>query len=254
MKRYFLFLLLGLLGSLTLNACAANKAAPLDAGFWNDRQPVVGVALASLPEPDVTVKISSTTPFTRQKTLIMSHRYGQDFDEEPYILKDQRDLWNYLNSYEVKSLTGLKDIFTRGLTSRGFCIVTIDEDIDLKGLPRYTPPSSGHARKAYRGIPQADGLDLLIVLNVKRDGTCCGYLDDHNIYSDVTATLSGEMIDLRTNRLLWRSTYRTGRVTGSSSSRCDDPDTYPRIRGELGSALVEAAGEVANDFFSGASN
>ena len=252
MKRNLLLTGLGILIVISINACAANKAAPLDAGFWDDTQPVVGVALASPPKPEVTVKISSTTPFTRQKTLIMSRGYDQNFDEEPYILKDQRDLWHYLNSHEVKEMVKLKDIFTRGLTSRGFRVVAIDENIGLKELPRYTPPASGHAGKDYRGIPQADGLDLLIVLNVKRYGTYCGYLDDHNIYSDMLATLTGEMIDLKTNRILWRFTYRTGRETGSSSSRCDDPGTYPYILEELGTALVEAAGNVADDFFSGA--
>jgi len=237
-----------------MGACAVNKAIPLDKGFWDDKLPVVGVAIASLPEPEVTVKIFSTTPFGRPKTLIMSSRYDQDFDEEPYILRDQRHLWHYLNSHEMKEVTELKDIFTQGLASRGFRVVTIDEKIDLKGIPRYTPSESGHARRDYRGIYRVQGLDLLIVLNVMRYGTYCGYLDGHNIFTDVTATITGEMVDLKTNRILWRSKYMAGRQQGSASTRCDDPGTYSQIIKDLGSAFVESAVNVSNDFFSGSSN
>lgn len=73
------------------------------------------------------------------------------------------------------------------------------------------------------------------------------------IFTDVMATLTGEMVEIRTNRILWRFTYRTGREAGSSLSRCDDQGAYPQIIEDLGSALAEAATNVADDFFSGAS-
>lgn len=245
-------LVLSIVMLFSMGACAVNKSVPLDQGFWDDNKPVVGVVLVSVPDPEVTVKISSTTPFGRQKTMVMSRRYDQDFDEEPSVLRDQRRLWHYLNSHEIKAFAGLKDIFAQGLDARGFRVVAIDEYIDLNLLPRFTPPASTHARKDYRGMSQAKGLDLLIVLNVQKYGTYCGYLDQRNISTGVTAAITGEMVDMRTNRLLWRRAHRAGWDCESASSGCDEPETYPQILKELGNALSEAAAGAADDFFSGA--
>ena len=107
--------------------------------------------------------------------------------------------------------------------------------------------------KDYRRIPGVEALDLLVILNVQRYGVYCYYLDSHNIFTDVNVELAGEMVDLKTNRLLWRSPFRPGRVKRASSCRCTDPGRYPVMADELGSALVEAAAGVADDFFSGAS-
>jgi hypothetical protein len=252
MKRYLIFVLFGLLGTAILNACAANRGVTVDAGFWDDKGAAVGIVLAFLPEPGVTVKIGSTTISRKERTLIMSRRYQQDFDQEPMILRDQRDLWHYLNSHEVEELSTIVDVMAERLEVQGYRLVRIKEQIDLKQVPDYVPETSGYAVKDYRKTPGVQGLDLLVILNVQRYGVYCYYLDSHNIYTDVNVELAGEMVDLKTNRLIWRSPFRDGRIKRTVSCKCEDPGSYPLIIEELGSALGEAAANVADDFFSSA--
>lgn len=257
MKRVLHLLFLGMMAA-GMSGCASNREVSLHKDFWNNTGSVVGVVLASMPDPEVTVSISSSSPFGRQKTLIMSSRYNQDFDAMPYILKDQRKLWHYLKTHNVKGVSGIRsgirEIFIQGLASRGFRALSIDEDVNLKRLPRYTSPASGYAGKDYRGICRAKGVDFLVILDVNKYGVYCGYVDDRNIYTHVRASLTGEMVDMKTNRLLWRSTYRVSRDRGDSLLRCDRQETYQQIPVELGGAVTDAAVHLADDFFSGASN
>ncbi len=233
-------------------ACTIHKPVPLDEGFWHDTQPVVGVVLAAVPDPEVSVKIFSTTPFARSRTLIMSHRYDQDFDAEPSILTDQRRLWHYLSSHETGALAGLKDVFTQGLASRGFHAAEVEGSLDEDLLPRYTPPSSGYARNDYRALVQAGEFDLLIVLHIRKYGSYCGYLDQRNISTGIMAAVEAMMVDTATNRILWQNAHRISRQCRNASSGCDAPGTYGEILRELDSVLAQAAQILADDLFSGA--
>lgn len=187
----------------------------------------------------------------RDQTHTMARRYQQDFDQEPAILKDQRELWLYLNSHEVV-LSSLADVMATRLEAHGYRPVRIEGQVDLEQLRDYTPETSGYADKDYRNIPGVQGLDLLIILNVQRYGTYCYYVDYLNIYTDVIVELAGEMVDLKTNRLLWRSPFMPGRLKRTVSCMCEDPGTYPRILEELESALGEATSRIVDDFFSSA--
>jgi hypothetical protein len=252
MKRYLLFVLPGLLVTAILISCAANKGVPVDQQFWDDRGAAVGIARSSLPDPEVTIKLGSTTISRKERTYTMSRRYQQDFDQEPMFLRDQRDLWHYLNAQEGKQWSKIVDVMAQRLEAHGYRTVRIEEQIDLKQMPEYVPGESGYAGKDYRKIPGVQGLDLLVILNVQGYGVYCYYLDSHNIYTDVNVELAGWMVDLKTNRLVWRSPFRPGRIKRTVSCTCDDPGSYPQVIEELGSALGEAAGNVADDFFSGA--
>ena len=252
MKRYLLFMLLGTLGIGILSACAADRGLMVDEPFWENRGARVGLVLASLPDPEVTVKTWSTTMSKRDVTHTMSRRYQQDFDKEPSVLRDQRELWHYLNSHEVAGLSSLVDVMAARLESQGYLPVRIKEQIDLEQLRDYTPETSGYADKDYRNIPGMQGLDLLVILNVQKYGAYCYYVDYLNTYTDVNVELAGEMVDLKTNRLMWRSPFMPGRIKRTVPCMCEDPGTYPQILEELGSAMSEAAARIADDFFSSA--
>ncbi len=252
MKRYLIFILFGVLGTGILGACAANRGLTVDERFWEDKGAKVGIVLASLPDPDVTIKTWSTTMSKRDQTHTMSRRYQQDFDKEPAILKDQRELWHYLNSHEVAGLSSATDIMGIRLEAHGYRPVRIEGQVDPEQLRDYTPETSGYADKDYRDIPGVRGLDLLIILNVKKYGSYCYYVDGLNIYTDVIVELAGEMVDLRTNRLMWRSPFMPGRLKRTVSCMCEDAGTYPQILEELGGALDESAARIADDFFSSA--
>ncbi len=253
MRKYLLLTVMGVLIVVSLSSCSANRAVTVDEGFWDDKGAAVGIVLCSLPEPEVTVKIGSTTVSRKERTYMMSRRYQQNLDHEPAIRRDQRELWHYLNTHEVKDWWASADVFAQRLEARGYRVVRIEEQIDLKQVPEYVPGTSGYAVKDYRKIPGVQDLDLLMVLNVQRYGAYCYYLDTYNIYTDVNVELSGEMVDLGTNRLLWRSPFRPGRVKRASSCRCAAPGSYHLMADELGSALGRAVLGVADDFFSGAS-
>jgi hypothetical protein len=252
MKGCLLFVLIAILSTIILSACAANKGITVDESFWNDRRTAIGIVFASLPEPEVTVKIGSTTMSRKERTLVMSRRYQQDFNREPMILRDQRDLWHYLDSHEVDEMTSIVDVLAERLEAQGFRPVRIKQQIDLEQVPDYVPETSGYGVRDFRKTSGVQGLDLLIILHVQRYGVYCYYLDYHNIYTDVNIELAGEMVDLKTNRLKWRSPFRPGWIKRTVPCKCEDPNSYPLIIEEIGGALVEAAGNVADDFFSSA--
>ncbi|HNU75176.1 MAG TPA: hypothetical protein PKM95_10030, partial [Deltaproteobacteria bacterium] len=81
-------------------------------------------------------------------------------------------------------------------------------------------------------------------------GMHCHYIDYyHQGFTDAAARLQGQMIDLRTNRLLWRSP-EVG-VRNSVPCKCNEPGDYPCIKASLHQAALEASSGLLEDLLGG---
>ena len=149
----------------------------------------------------------------------------------------------------MHDLSQARDLFVERLSAQGFSAVAIPESIDLEDLPDYKPETNGYAQKDFRGVLKGRGLDRLIVLQVRWNGVYCHYTGRTNDLTEAAVTPRGEMIDLATNRLLWRTSDKDGTIRKTIECSCESPADTACILEELNALFDDAAALLADDFF-----
>ena len=232
-----------------LQGCASNKAMPVADEFWQDRGPAVGVAITTVPKPQVRLRTIYSSGAMVPRILLGPD--DGDLDNEELIITqaDQLQLERFLGESNIQGLSAARALFVQRLLAAGFPAVAIPENIDLEQVPDYMPESNGYAQKDYRGFLSARGLDRLIVLQVRWDGVYCHYTGRINNLTEAAVTLRGEMIDLTTNKLLWHSSDEQGTIRKSIECSCERPADTACILEELNGLFDDAAAVLADDFF-----
>ncbi len=213
-----------------LSGCATMyKPIPLDASFWQDRQPVIGVATEALPEAGMVM-------LGQQGLLDIAINKG---NAAPIV--DQ------LKKLDVKRAAAISDNLAKGLSGRGFKVNNLST-IDVKAFPELKPAANAeqYAPRDFSSL-KSKGIDRLLLVSVVNVGTA------RNYYGFIPTsppramfTVKGMMIDLKDNKLLW---YNTHSATMAIADPWDQAPDFPNLSATVIKNLSEGAVTFERSFF-----
>jgi len=235
-----------------LQGCATNIAVPVSGEFWQDRKPVVGVALSSVPSPEVTLRAMYSSGMILPRLLFGPDNGDRDNEEHIMIEADQLHLERVLRASDIQDLSQAQALFVERLSEQGFSAIAIPEPIDLDEVPDYKPETTGYALKDFRGVLKGRGLDRLIVLQVRQSEVFCHYTGRTNDFTEAAVAVRGEMVDLATNRLLWSTPDKESTIRKTVACSCERPVDKDCIPDELNRMFDDAAALLVADFFANA--
>jgi len=179
---------------LTTGCASITPQVPVSAKFWENRQGTIGIAQAAVPTPgaflegpqgllDIAINKGIAAPMNKQLQTISTSR-----------------------------AEAIPANFAKLLTDRGFSVKTLPGSFDDSKLPDFKKDSGStavFARKDYRSF-KSEGIERLLIIKVTRAGTARPYqgfipLGAPSAVFDV----SGQLVDLNTNELLWNNDYST---------------------------------------------
>lgn len=188
MKR--LIAAMAMAGSALVMTGCANITPQLNvqSKFWENRQGTVGIAQATVP-------------------AAAAHMEGQQGLLDIAINKGMAgDLSTMLEKFDTQRAVAIQDNFVKRLGDRGFTTQKLSTSFDDSTLPNFEGESKNgmhFAKKDYRGMKK-DGVDRLLVIKVRRLGTARPYYGFIPLGGPAPVfDVSGQLIDLETNELLW---------------------------------------------------
>lgn len=235
-----------------LQSCATNVAVPVSGEFWQDRKPVVGVALSTVPSPEVKLRTMYSSGMIMPRLLFGPDDGDRDNEEHIMIEADQLHLERVLRASDIQDLSTAQALFVERLTAQGFSATAIPESIDLEDVPDYKPETTGYAHKDFREVLKGRGLDRLIVLQVRQSEVFCHYTGRTNDFTEAAVAVRGEMVDLATNRLLWSTSDTESTIHKTVACSCERPVDKDCIPDELNRLFDDAAAALVADFFANA--
>lgn len=202
--------------------------------LWEQKQAVVGVAVAELPKP-TTYKGGSEGIFD-------------------FAINDAKakPLERHLSRLDISNVTGLSDRIAAYLRSRGVTVRQIKKPIkvaDLKKLDQdeSSPPDSHRVTRDFRPLKQKYGVDKLVLITVTQVGTIRNYFGFFPIGAPSgIASLAGQAIDLTTNTLEWNQTIT--RTVPSADRNWNEPPQYPGLTKAVLTALDQSRDLLYNRF------
>jgi hypothetical protein len=254
-KPRFLLLAAVLIAGALLCSCASRRPVPLPEQIRDARGLTVGVALDRICPPEMRIEglpTGGAGPYGTVPGILGRHDRDRWYGDarHPIPLSDKRKLERYLREGDADVFREIQDRLVKELSAGGWNAVALKGRVKKDGLPRFEGHGSGYAERDYRGVAPGEGLDALIVIDCRWYGMHCHYIDYyHQGFTDAAARFQGQMIDLSTNRLLWRSP-EVG-VRNSVPCKCNEPGDYPCIKASLHQAALEASSGLLEDLLGG---
>jgi hypothetical protein len=221
--------------ALLAGGCASSVS--LNSSFWNRKGETVMVALATLPDAH-------------------AHRVGSEMLLDLAINKGLAEkLDTRMRQTAPGLLTTVSDDFGKRLQERGFVPKKAAEPIAVDALPKFKGPND---QKRYfdrdvRSIASTSGSDMLLLITVLRYGTLRKYygfipLGEPKALFDVR----GQMIDLKTNELLWETSTTENEATVAVNGEWSQPPEYPNLVTALQEAVPKSMSHLERRFFASA--
>lgn len=175
-------LMLGLVGCATV-----QKPVALDNHFWENRQPVIGMAKSVMPKPDAFMT-------GNMGLLDIAINRG-----------NAKSLIAHLEKIDTSKAQAMDGEFVAQLQARGFQVKKVDQAIDLQKMQKFSGKSETvqYAEYDFRSLKSND-MDYLLLLTVERIGTIRNYYG----FMPTGAPMAdfkykGYLVDLNTNELKW---------------------------------------------------
>lgn len=193
-----------LLLCLIFTGCAhVQPPVELDQQFWNDKQPVIGVAMTPVPPSQLML--------TGQQGLL-------DIAINKSV---NSDLSEHVSSWDMSDLTTLPDAIIARLQAKGYKTKRIDERIDL-GKYKETKFKEGYMERDITALKATYGIDRLLLVAIDSAGAARSY---HSVVptSAPIAVVSGRaiLVDVPDSRLLW---FKRFEVTQPAQGEWDQPN------------------------------
>lgn len=221
-----------LLASLFAMGCAPQRVA-VKPDFWQQRSTRVGVAVAPHPQGG-------------------AHKVGaQGLLDMAINSAAASDLQKHLQKFDLGPFDRLREDFAAELTKRGMATSVLPEYLDPATFPKLADENKdGKFEYDLRSLAQAKSLDAIVILTVRRYGTIRPYygfipLGSPKGFFEVT----GQMVDLRTNALLWQTTIPEAEASVASAEPWDQPPDFPNLTAALGAAANGSATYLKREFF-----
>lgn len=238
---------------LFLVGCSSGRPIHLDPQFWKQQQGKrVGVILLALPPAAVTEGVTNTRVLKAPDDLgFMEGPWMDDIEYGPLRVAEMRPLRMEILELDAREFSRVQDLFVSGLKKKGFEAFSVDKAIAERSLPEFSGGLAeyGYAGADYRGLGRDYGADYLVVVRLVRYGPYCHYIYAYNDYVAVEAQAGAELIDTRTNRILWRAGISQDRFKRTIDASCGDEEQIPIISQALKNLLSDIAENLARNFF-----
>ena len=212
--------------------CAPARIA-LKPTFWEQGPRKLGVAM-TLPPP------------------LSAHRAGaQGLLDVAINTAAAGSLEAHLKTLEAPRLDDTAGQFVEKLAARGVEARRLDEPIILETFHPFQAGSFGnYLERDLRPLGKGEGIDALILLRVEQCGTLRNYygfipLGDPAGY----CTCRGELIDLKTNEVLWRAATPVEVATVKVEGKWEQPPDFPNLTGAVKQATERAPQFLLAEFF-----
>lgn len=226
--RKILHLSFLLLFFIAVSGCASQNV-PLDNTFWKNKQDKVAVANTKFSPPGLYQE-------GREGLLdiAINSAVTHEFDK-------------HLEKYNTKSLYDLKYQFVSELRDYDIKAFSYQSDINLEKLNNSNLDANKFAEKSYLPYANEIGTNRLLVFSVLSVGAARAYYGFIPLGAPVAiCALQGQLIDVPTNRILWRQTVSARIPVGGE---WDQPPHYPNFDKALDKAITSAKLQLLSSFF-----
>jgi hypothetical protein len=230
MKRIILALCAG--ASVLLGGCAVPyKPIELEQSFWQERQVVIGVVSSAVPP-------------------VEAHMAGAQGLLDIAINKGNASkMVDQMKKLSVERVTVIPANFADGLGRRGFKVMKLDP-IDPAKLPEFKPAANPelYASRDFQSLKEK-GLDRVLFVNVQRIGTIRSYQGFIPLGAPrAVFGVTGQLIDVKTNKLLWHNRYET---QAAIAEPWDQEPDFPNVSAAVTKNMIEGAAQFERSLFAG---
>lgn len=220
--------------ALLASACAPSRIT-VKPEFWQDRQARIGVALT--PRPDAGAhKVGA------QGLLDMAINAGM-----------ASDLKAHLQTLSIADFVAVRDRFAQELARRGMNVVVLPDLVDPTKFPEWgeEPPKVENLYERNLASLRAEQkLDAIVLLQVRRYGTIRSYYGFIPLSAPAGFfEAKGQMVDLRTNALLWQTQMTEQQASVPAEGDWDQPPSYPNLTAALRTAIGKGSEFLWKEYF-----
>ncbi|HQI01878.1 MAG TPA: hypothetical protein PLA18_11420, partial [Deltaproteobacteria bacterium] len=188
--------------------CSSVRPIPLDPHFWQQQGKKIGVVLLTPPPAETTKLAPPTETFNTSAPFAMNNEpWLEDMVTEPLRLAEMKPLQKAMLKLDAREFHLVEDLFVSGLKRRGFSAFKVDQLVMRSYFPKFREwdMRRSYEKTDFRGLGKTYGADYLIVVDLVRYGPYCHYVYAYNDHMAVEVQVRAELIDARTNRILWRT-------------------------------------------------
>lgn len=226
---------LAVVGAALLGSACAPSRITVKPEFWQDRQSRIGVALAPRAEAGAH-KVGA------QGLLDMAINAGM-----------ASELKAHLNTVDVSEFDRIRDRFAQELGKRGMNVVVLPLNVDPTKYPEWgeDPPKIENLyERNLAALRTEQKLDAIVLLQVRRYGTIRSYYGFIPLGAPAGFfEAKGQMIDLKTNALLWQTQTTEQQATVPAVGEWDQPPSYPNLTAALRTAIGNGNEFLWKEFF-----
>jgi hypothetical protein len=160
------------------------------------------------------------------------------------------DLQSHLAKFDLASFEDVRDGFVQELTKRGMQARPLAGFVNTEEYPKFSGDPTLDTFPQDLSALKKQGIDVLVLLSVRRFGTIRSYFgfiptgEPKALFE-----VEGQMVDLRTNRLTWRTRITEEDASVASTSPWDEPPDYPNLTAALRNAIENGKRFLLKDFF-----
>ena len=217
MKRLLAFVFFVVSTMVLLSGCAATKRVTVSPSFWQHKDQAIGVALVEIPRGNLKNFGSSIG------------NLAQQLKEQDRMATATAALRHRLRRTYPRNFARIQDLFVEKLKAAGFKVIKIEEKINLGELPKGKLASSEYPPKDYRPVGRKAAVDRLIVLQLSGFEVSCLFMGTYPQGTQINVQVRGEMIDVKFNKLLWRTQFAEGSFRRAVVGKCTEPADFPSI-------------------------
>jgi len=153
-----------------------------------------------------------------------------------------RDYAKNLNSNDVQPL---QDDLINKLIAKGFTVKKLDKFIEISKLEKNTNHKEGFSKYDFSSFAK-EGIDLLLVINLKQIGFKRGY-QSYIITEPMKAQVLAEgfMVDIKTNKYTWYQDYK---LSKGVNGEWDNPPKFPQLTNSYYSLIEEFKDSFIGEF------
>lgn len=135
----------------------------------------------------------------------------------------------YLQAKRIDCPEAFRGVINDSLVRKGWKPVDAGGTVTEDSLPEYAPRDSSHAGRDYRGLAASTGADRVLSIRTAYAGT----ISEHRLFEKAGAprvfvVREVQLIDLKSNALLWNKSYKNERMVTIDPQQPDGPEKIGR--------------------------
>ena len=243
MIPFFSILLVGLIVIL-VSSCAQKYYSSLPSTFWQNKTESIGVAIEKYP---VLGKYRKGVYLIDIAVNVATSEYSSD-----------NPLNIYLSKFDLSTFSTVAIDFVDHLNAEGLSANKLTEQIDLDDFPQYKTSKKGkYFNSDFSDLIENENIDMLMLLSIEKAGTFRESVMGIKLKPVALCQVKGELINLKTNEILWSYTTKypgSTRKSWKESTQIiegewkQSPD-YPNLSTALNKAINHAGKVLEERFF-----